>query len=100
VRQKFTSKERDIETGLDYFGARYYASTQGRFTSADPLNASMRVIDPQTMNRFVFCLNNPLRYVDPDGLKEKTPWQMLTRDERAEITPKLVNENAHVKMTP
>jgi RHS repeat-associated protein len=35
VRQKFTSKERDNETGLDYFGVRYYASTQGRFTGVD-----------------------------------------------------------------
>ena len=35
VRQKFTSKERDNETGLDYFGARYYASIQGRFTGSD-----------------------------------------------------------------
>ncbi len=37
VRQKFTSKERDIETGLDYSINRYYSSTQGRFTSADPI---------------------------------------------------------------
>jgi len=35
VRQHFTQKERDNETGLDYFGARYFASTQGRFTSPD-----------------------------------------------------------------
>ena len=35
MRQKFTSKERDNETGLDYFLARYYSSTQGRFTSPD-----------------------------------------------------------------
>src|SRR5262249_5245163 len=35
VRQKFTSKERDTESGLDYFGARYYSSAQGRFTSPD-----------------------------------------------------------------
>jgi RHS repeat-associated protein len=33
-----TQKERDIETGLDYFGARYLASTQGRFTGVDPFN--------------------------------------------------------------
>jgi RHS repeat-associated protein len=39
VRMKFTGKERDTETGLDYFGARYYSSTQGRFTSVDPENA-------------------------------------------------------------
>ena len=42
VRQKFTQKERDNETGLDYFGARYFASTQGRFTSPDPMLASAR----------------------------------------------------------
>ncbi|MFL5600552.1 MAG: RHS repeat-associated core domain-containing protein, partial [Gemmatimonadaceae bacterium] len=36
VRQQFTAKERDVETGLDYFGARYYASTSARFTSPDP----------------------------------------------------------------
>jgi RHS repeat-associated protein len=35
VRQKFTRKERDVETGLDYFLARYFSSTQGRFTSPD-----------------------------------------------------------------
>ncbi len=40
VRQKFTLKERDNETGLDYFGARYYGSSQGRFTSPDPLLAN------------------------------------------------------------
>jgi RHS repeat-associated protein len=37
LRQKFTRKERDVETGLDYFIHRYYSSTQGRFTSADPI---------------------------------------------------------------
>jgi RHS repeat-associated protein len=37
IRQKFTSKERDTESGLDYFGARYYSSAQGRFASTDPL---------------------------------------------------------------
>ncbi len=36
VRQKFTQKERDNETNLDYFGKRYYASVQGRFTGCDP----------------------------------------------------------------
>ena len=91
VRQKFTQKERDNETGLDYFGERYYASTMGRFTTADPLGASARVSDPQTMNRYTFVLNNPLRYVDPDGLKEKTPWEQLTDEERKQLTPKLVH---------
>jgi RHS repeat-associated protein len=68
VRQKFTGKERDAETGLDYFNARYYASTQGRFTSADPLLASGIVENPQSWNRYSYVLNNPLRLIDPDGL--------------------------------
>ena len=65
----FTGKERDAETGLDYFGARYMSSAQGRFTSPDPLGASAKVSDPQTWNRYSYTLNNPLRYVDPDGLE-------------------------------
>jgi RHS repeat-associated protein len=67
VRQKFTQKERDSETGLDYFLARYYSSTQGRFISVDPLLASGGAGDPQTWNRYAYALNNPLAYVDPDG---------------------------------
>lgn len=68
VRQKFTGKERDNETGLDYFGARYFASVQGRFTSVDPLwiNAK-RLVDPQRLNLFSYVRNNPLKFIDPDG---------------------------------
>ena len=69
VRQQFTSKERDVETGLDYFGARYYASTQGRFTSADPLYIEMgRLGDPQQFNLYAYTRNNPLKFVDSIGL--------------------------------
>ncbi|MFN9456202.1 MAG: RHS repeat-associated core domain-containing protein [Acidobacteriota bacterium] len=64
-----TGKERDAETGLDYFGARYFSGAQGRFTSPDPLGASARASNPQTWNRYTYALNNPLRYVDPDGLE-------------------------------
>ena len=47
TRQKFTSKERDNETGLDYFGARYYGSVQGRFTEADPMLIDVKkLFDP------------------------------------------------------
>ena len=85
LRQKFTSKERDNETGLDFFGARYYGSTIGRFTSADPLMASAETADPQSWNRYSYALNNPLRYVDPDGMSS-TPvfgnYQDLTEEER------------------
>ena len=77
MRQQFTAKERDNETGLDYFLARYYSSTQGRFTSTDPLEASARLRNPQTWNRYTYVLNNPLRLVDPDGLSDKDPFTVL-----------------------
>jgi RHS repeat-associated protein len=57
--QKFTGKERDAETGLDYFGARYLSSPQGRFTSPDPLLNSGRPEIPQSWNRYSYTLNNP-----------------------------------------
>jgi RHS repeat-associated protein len=67
-----TSKERDSETGLDYFGARYFSSAQGRFTSPDwsPMPqpvpyASLR--DPQTLNLYAYVRNNPLSTRDFDG---------------------------------
>src|SRR5205085_7400848 len=68
VRQHFTGHERDIETGLDYSKARYYASTLGRFTSPDPLLSSGSPTHPQSWNRYTYCLNHPLVLIDPDGL--------------------------------
>ena len=68
VRQQFTSKERDVETGLDYFGARYYGSIQGRFTSPDPLHSSGRPVYPQSWNRYSYVINMPLLLIDPSGL--------------------------------
>lgn len=68
LTQRFTGKERDAETGLDYFGARYFSGAQGRFTSPDALMASANVANPQSWNRYVYTNNNPLRYTDPSGL--------------------------------
>ncbi len=66
--RRFTGKERDSETGLDYFGARYYAQHLGRFTSIDPVFTwRENLLDPQRWNRYAYVTNNPLRYVDPDG---------------------------------
>ncbi|HEX3891939.1 MAG TPA: RHS repeat-associated core domain-containing protein, partial [Terracidiphilus sp.] len=68
----FTGKERDAESGNDYFGARYYASSMGRFMSPDwsakeePVPYA-KLADPQSLNLYVYVLNNPLNHVDLDG---------------------------------
>jgi RHS repeat-associated protein len=64
---KFTGKERDGESGLDNFGARYDSSWMGRFMSVDPSMLSVVMADPQSWNRYSYTLNNPLRYIDPNG---------------------------------
>jgi RHS repeat-associated protein len=61
----FTGKPRDSETGLDYFGARYYSSFFSRFLSVDPGKSNPRI--PQTWNKYTYCLNNPIKYIDPTG---------------------------------
>jgi RHS repeat-associated protein len=63
-----TGKERDAESGLDYFEARYYGSALGRFTSPDPENAGAFPSDPQSWNAYAYVRNNPLKYTDPHGL--------------------------------
>jgi RHS repeat-associated protein len=65
----FTGKERDTESGNDYFGARYYASSMGRFMSPDPIKLTdERLLNPaNTLNLYSYAANNPLKFVDPDG---------------------------------
>jgi RHS repeat-associated protein len=64
-----TGKERDSESGLDYFGARHYASSMGRWMVPDRLNlTSARLVNPtNTLNKYVYGGNNPLKYIDKDG---------------------------------
>jgi len=69
---KFTGKERDAESGLDEFGARYYSSSLGRFTTADwaakPTSVPYAEFgDPQSLNLYSYVRNNPLNRVDADG---------------------------------
>ncbi len=63
---KFTGKERDAESGLDNFGARYDSSSMGRFMTPDPLGGEK--IDPQTLNKYSYVRNNPINLIDPTGL--------------------------------
>ncbi len=70
-RVGFTGKERDGETGFDYFGARFYAPVPGRFLSPDPLLDSADPADPQSWNRYSYVGNNPIRFVDPLGLEKQ-----------------------------
>ena len=64
----FTGQPHDLESNLEYFGARYFSSSMGRFTSPDPLLNSGRPWDPQSWNRYSYVRNNPLTNIDPTGL--------------------------------
>lgn len=76
---KFTGKERDTESGLDSFGARFHSSALGRFTSPDAmLIARKQLNNPQDLNLYPYSINNPLRYYDPDG----KDWQQVVNDLR------------------
>ncbi len=78
---KFTGKERDSESGNDYFEARYYSSSMGRFMSPDwsakqdPVPYA-KLDDPQSLNLYAYVRNNPLSRVDLDGHNDYL-WQKL-----------------------
>jgi RHS repeat-associated protein len=65
-RYRYLGKERDEESGLYYYGARYYAPWLARFTSADP-----KGID-DGLNAFAYVRNNPIHLIDPDGREAMT----------------------------
>ena len=58
----FSAKERDPETGLSYFGSRYYSSDLSIWLSVDPMSAKYPSLSP-----YVYCANNPVKLVDPNG---------------------------------
>jgi RHS repeat-associated protein len=71
---KFTGKERDTESGLDNFGARYYSSQFGRFMTPDPSGLSFAdPSNPQGLNLYAYVLSNPMSLVDPSGLNVVPP---------------------------
>jgi len=74
TRFTFTDQEKDAESGLMYYGARYYDPVIGRFTSVDPVvvdttrrEFAQALLNPQLLNEYSYVGNNPLKYVDPNG---------------------------------
>jgi RHS repeat-associated protein len=68
---KFSGKERESGSEIDYFGARYYGHKQYRFLSVDPvINKDEALANPQLWNLYSYCRNNPVTYFDPDGNRE------------------------------
>ena len=67
VSQKFTGKERDSESGLDYFGARYYGSALGRFASPDQPFNDQNPQSPQSWNLYSYVRDNPITNIDRGG---------------------------------
>jgi RHS repeat-associated protein len=66
---QFAGKEHDQPTGFDYFGARHYTSSLGRFITPDPITTmAQRFSDPDQWNRYAYARNNPLRFGDWQGL--------------------------------
>jgi RHS repeat-associated protein len=65
LTHRFTGQELDPETGLYYYGGRYYDAESGRFISPDPFVQAPE--EPQNLNRYTYVLNNPVNLVDPNG---------------------------------
>ena len=89
----FSAKEKDSETGLSYFGSRYYSSDLSIWLSVDPMAAKYASLSP-----YVYCANNPVKLVDPDGEEIEI---VITIDENGNkiitinFTAKIVNKSSH-----
>jgi RHS repeat-associated protein len=94
---KFTGKERDAETGLDYFGARYYSGALGRFMSPDEVFADQHPDDPQSWNIYAYVRNNPIKNTDPsgrdctEGIKECGEFLLGGAEAVANVVPAIFN---------
>ena len=86
----FSAKERDSETGLSYFGSRYYSSDLSVWLSVDPMAAKYPSLSP-----YVYCADNPVKLVDPDG---EEVW--LNGDENSKAAAfKSMQEGTHLLLT-
>ena len=79
---KFSGKEKDVETGYSYFGARYYDSDLSVWLSVDPLADKYPSMSP-----YMYCAGNPVKLVDPDG--RKINLSLLSSENKAKLISEL-----------
>jgi len=93
-KYKFTGKERDVETGYDYFGARYYDSRIGRWLQVDPPADKYPEV-----SCYNYTLDNPLKFIDPNGLAAAgaNPTDKSTNKNENQTTDKNNNNNQNAK---
>ena len=78
---QFAGQEHDAESDSEHAQFRQYSSTQGRWMSPDPYDGSYNLGNPQSLNRYVYSLNNPLGFIDPSGLLAACEWDDGTWDD-------------------
>ena len=86
----FSAKERDPETGLSYFGSRYYSSDLSVWLSVDPMAAKYASLSP-----YVYCANNPVKLVDPNG-REITLETIYKKDANGNDTKEIERYNIRI----
>ncbi len=84
----FSAKERDSETGLSYFGSRYYSSDLSVWLSVDPMSDKYPSLSPYT-----YCANNPVKVVDPNGEAWETPEDESTANKLITCAEKQIKSN-------
>jgi len=88
----YTTKERDDETGLIYFGRRYYSPSLGRWITPDPLfleDVEKGLENPVSNNLYAYARNNPTLYVDPDGAEEGVVYESVWSADRQRLVETL-----------
>ena len=89
----FSAKEKDSETGLSYFGSRYYSSDLSVWLSVDPMAAKYPSLSP-----YVYCADNPVRCVDPDGEEIVIITETDAKGKKTitiNFTAKIINKSSH-----
>ena len=80
---QFTQKERDAESGLQYFEARFYLASHGRFTRVDPLAIAETpawLENPQKLNLYSYCSSRPMSFTDPTGMDPPETLKLILLD--------------------